>query len=59
MAWGAIAWFDGYTKANQADYLASMLKWGTDWVMQAHPDDDTFYVQVLLLFQFYIIIIII
>jgi hypothetical protein len=23
-----------------------MLKWGTDWIIQAHPDANTFYVQV-------------
>lgn len=23
-----------------------MIKWGTDWVIQAHPDANTFYVQV-------------
>lgn len=46
IAWGASIWFDGYQKANQVTYLHDMLKWGTDWVMQAHPNNDTFYVQV-------------
>lgn len=46
IAWGAIQWFDGYQKANQASYLRDMLKWGTDWIIQAHPDANTFYVQV-------------
>ncbi|KAI8640608.1 Six-hairpin glycosidase-like protein [Parasitella parasitica] len=46
IAWGAAQWFDGYQKANQVGYLKEMLKWGTDWVMNAHPDADTFYVQV-------------
>jgi endoglucanase len=23
-----------------------MLKWGTDWIIQAHPNENTFYVQV-------------
>ncbi|KAI8083544.1 Six-hairpin glycosidase-like protein [Thamnidium elegans] len=44
--WGAIVWFDGYQKANQVQYLKDMMKWGTDWLMQAHPDSNTFYVQV-------------
>ncbi|GAA5799395.1 hypothetical protein HPULCUR_004810 [Helicostylum pulchrum] len=44
--WGAIVWFDGYQKANQVQYLKDMMKWGTDWLMQAHPDANTFYVQV-------------
>lgn len=46
IAWGASVWFDGYQKANQVTYLHDMLKWGTDWVMEAHPNNDTFYVQV-------------
>lgn len=46
IAWGAIQWFDGYQKANQVGYLKDMIKWGTDWVIQAHPDANTFYVQV-------------
>lgn len=46
IAWGAIQWFDGYQKANQVSYLRDMLKWGTDWIIQAHPDANTFYVQV-------------
>lgn len=46
IAWSAGVWFDGYQKANQASYLHDMIKWGTDWVMAAHPNNDTLYVQV-------------
>lgn len=46
IAWSAGVWFDGYQKANQTSYLGDMLRWGTDWIMQAHPNADTFYVQV-------------
>ncbi|CAO3628932.1 unnamed protein product [Mucor hiemalis] len=46
VAWSAGVWFDGYQKANQVPYLRDMLRWGLDWVMQAHPNNDTFYVQV-------------
>ncbi|KAI8989993.1 Six-hairpin glycosidase-like protein [Pilobolus umbonatus] len=46
IAWGAIAWFNGYEKANEVDHLQEMMRWGTDWLMQAHPDSDTLYVQV-------------
>ncbi|RCI06304.1 hypothetical protein CU098_011691 [Rhizopus stolonifer] len=46
ITWSASVWFDGYQKANQTQYLNSMLKWGLDWLMQAHPNNDTFYVQV-------------
>ncbi|KAI8063654.1 Six-hairpin glycosidase-like protein [Gilbertella persicaria] len=46
LAWGASTWFDGYQKANQVGYLRDTIKWGTDWLIQAHPNNDTFYVQV-------------
>ncbi|OBZ87935.1 Endoglucanase 1 [Choanephora cucurbitarum] len=46
IAWSASAWFDGYQKANQVGYLADTIKWGTDWLIKAHPNNDTFYVQV-------------
>lgn len=46
IAWGGIAWFDGYSKANQAGYLGNTVRWATDWLMQAHPSDSVLYVQV-------------
>ncbi|KAI8089409.1 Six-hairpin glycosidase-like protein [Halteromyces radiatus] len=46
ISWGGIEWYDGYTKANQASYLHDTVRWGTDWLMKAHPDSNTLYVQV-------------
>lgn len=44
--WGAIEYFQGYQMANQDGYLRDMVKWGSDWLIQAHPQPDVFYVQV-------------
>ncbi|KAG1373430.1 hypothetical protein G6F61_010187 [Rhizopus arrhizus] len=46
IAWSASVWFEGYERSGQVQYLDAMLKWGLDWLMRAHPDSDTFYVQV-------------
>lgn len=46
VSWGAIEWFQGYQLANQDGYLRDMIKWGTDWLIQAHPQPNVFYVQV-------------
>ncbi|KAI7854298.1 Six-hairpin glycosidase-like protein [Circinella umbellata] len=46
MAWGGIEWFDGYQKANQVNYLRDTIRWGTDWLIKAHPSDNELYVQV-------------
>jgi hypothetical protein len=36
----------GYDLANQTAYLDSMLRWGLDWMIKAHPSNDTLFVQV-------------
>ncbi|KAG0165755.1 hypothetical protein DFQ28_008331 [Apophysomyces sp. BC1034] len=46
IAWGAIEWYDGYVKANQANYLQEMMRWGMDWLIKAHPEPNVLYVQV-------------
>ncbi|KAG0180955.1 hypothetical protein DFQ29_009705 [Apophysomyces sp. BC1021] len=46
LSWGGIEYFQGYKKAAQLEYLRSMLKWGTDWLIKAHPSPDVLYVQV-------------
>lgn len=46
LSWGAIEWYGGYTKANQTEYLRDTIRWGTDWLIKAHPKDDVLYVQV-------------
>ncbi|KAI8582148.1 hypothetical protein K450DRAFT_229243 [Umbelopsis ramanniana AG] len=42
--WGAIEYFQGYQSANQDGYLRDMVKWGSDWLIQAHPQPNVFYV---------------
>ncbi|CAO3594135.1 unnamed protein product [Absidia cylindrospora] len=46
ISWGGIEWYDGYTRANQSGYLQSTIRWGTDWLLKAHPDANTLYVQI-------------
>ncbi|KAF8322017.1 Six-hairpin glycosidase [Clavulina sp. PMI_390] len=46
ICWGALNYGQGYENANQSAYLDSMLRWGLDWLMDAHPDNTTLVVQV-------------
>ncbi|KAF9451625.1 glycoside hydrolase family 9 protein [Macrolepiota fuliginosa MF-IS2] len=46
ICWGATDFGRGYDLANQTAYLDDMLRWGLDWLIKAHPNDDTLYVLV-------------
>ncbi|KAF7352905.1 Endoglucanase [Mycena venus] len=46
LCWGAIDYGKGYDLANQTAYLDSMLRWGLDWMIKAHPSPSTLYVLV-------------
>lgn len=47
ICWGALDAGQGYDLANQTTpYLDSMLRWGLDWLIKAHPSDNVLYVQV-------------
>ncbi|TFK76043.1 glycoside hydrolase family 9 protein [Pluteus cervinus] len=46
LCWGAIDNGLGYDMSNQTAYLDDMLRWGLDWLMRAHPENSTLYVQV-------------
>jgi hypothetical protein len=46
LAWGGIEYGAGYTASGQRTYLLSVLRWGMDWVMKAHPSPNVFYGQV-------------
>ncbi|KAL5530542.1 hypothetical protein ACEPAF_6800 [Sanghuangporus sanghuang] len=46
ICWGAMEYGRGYDMANQTAYLDSMLRWGLDWLIKAHPSGDTLYVLV-------------
>ncbi|KAG1516563.1 hypothetical protein G6F53_002064 [Rhizopus delemar] len=46
LSWGGIDYFKGYELANQTGYLKDQLKWATDWMIKAHPQACTLYVQI-------------
>ncbi|CAG8596344.1 2354_t:CDS:2 [Cetraspora pellucida] len=46
ISWGAIEWFEGYQLSNQTEYLREMVKWGTDWLISAHPKPNQLFIQV-------------
>ncbi|CAG8618936.1 9352_t:CDS:2 [Gigaspora margarita] len=46
VSWGALEWFDGYQLSGQTGYLYDMVKWGTDWLLKAHPKPNVLYVEV-------------
>ncbi|KAJ7068143.1 glycoside hydrolase family 9 protein [Mycena amicta] len=46
ICWGAIDYGEGYDQANQTAYLDSMLRYGLDWLVKAHPSPSTLYVLV-------------
>jgi len=46
LSWGGIEYGDGYHRARQKGELLSLVRWGADWLMKAHPSEDVFYAQV-------------
>ncbi|KAG0320595.1 hypothetical protein BGZ99_004419 [Dissophora globulifera] len=46
ICYSGLEFFDGYVLANQTHYLDQMVRWGTDWLIKAHPNNNTLYVQV-------------
>ena len=47
ICWGALdIGGKGYDDAGHTPYLDSTLRWGLDWLIRAHPNSDTLYVQV-------------
>ncbi|KAF9978181.1 hypothetical protein BGZ75_010122 [Mortierella antarctica] len=44
--WGGLEFFEGYQLANETLYLDRMVRWGMDWLIKAHPNNNTLYVQV-------------
>ncbi|KAF9977302.1 hypothetical protein BGZ73_006451 [Actinomortierella ambigua] len=46
ICWGGYRFFEGYQLANQTTYLDDMVRWGMNWLIKAHPNDNTFFVQV-------------
>lgn len=46
LSWGLLAFPQGYKNANQTQYALDAIKWGSDYLMTAHIDADTFVAQV-------------
>ncbi|KAG0374011.1 hypothetical protein BGX24_010954 [Mortierella sp. AD032] len=46
ICYGAIDFFEGYTLAEKTSHLDQMVRWGLDWLIKAHPNNNTLYVQV-------------
>ncbi|KAF5388139.1 hypothetical protein D9615_000265 [Tricholomella constricta] len=46
ICWGATDYGKAYDLTKQTAYLDDMLRWGLDWLMKAHPSENTLYVLV-------------
>ncbi|KAF9209319.1 hypothetical protein BGZ49_005201 [Haplosporangium sp. Z 27] len=44
--YGALQFWEGYQLANQTVYLDEMVRWGMDWLINAHPNNNTLFVQI-------------
>jgi len=46
LAWGGIEYAAAYQSAAQRAFLLDAIRWGTDWIIKAHPSDNVLYGQV-------------
>ncbi|WP_209645289.1 glycoside hydrolase family 9 protein [Kibdelosporangium banguiense] len=46
LAWGAVENRDAYAGSGQLSHLMANLRWGTDWIIKAHPSANVVYGQV-------------
>ncbi|WP_309398679.1 glycoside hydrolase family 9 protein [Cerasicoccus maritimus] len=46
LAWGIDEYEQGYADSGQLDEALDTIRWGTDWLMKAHPSANEFYAQV-------------
>lgn len=46
LAWGALEEPTAYARSGQLAHLKANLKWGTDWIIKAHPSPNVVYGQV-------------
>lgn len=46
LAWGIDEYREGYADSGQLDQALDTIRWGTDWLMKAHPEPNVFYAQV-------------
>ena len=54
LAWGGIAYPEGYANSGQTNYLLDAVKWGTDYFIKAHISPNVLYGQVFIfIFNFH------
>ena len=46
VAWGLVEFTDAYQQSGEFDRALQMIKWGTDYFINAHPSKYEFYAQV-------------
>ncbi|KAF8937973.1 hypothetical protein BGZ47_008778 [Haplosporangium gracile] len=46
ICYGGIDFFEGYVLADKTHHLDQTVRWGIDWLIKAHPNNNTLYVQV-------------
>jgi endoglucanase len=46
LAWGGVAYPDGYANSGQTKYLLDAVKWGTDYFIKCHVAPNVLYGQV-------------
>lgn len=46
LSWGGLEYRAGYEKAGQWQTLLDTVRWGTDWLIKAHPTPNELYAQV-------------
>jgi len=46
LAWGGIEYGTGFEQSAQSTALLDVIRWGTDWLIKAHPSDNVLYGQV-------------
>ena len=47
VAWSVIEFREAYIQAGLHERVLEMVRWGSDYFMKAHPEDNVFYVQVI------------
>jgi hypothetical protein len=46
LGWGLVQYRDAYTTSGLLEEMLDTLKWGTDWILKAHPEPNVLYAQV-------------
>jgi aryl-phospho-beta-D-glucosidase BglC (GH1 family) len=46
LGWGLVQYRQAYVTSGLLDEMLDTLKWGTDWIIRAHPEPNVFYAQV-------------